>query len=163
VPIEEAHRVASSVLINELVLVAGAMGFVVVCVLVASKMSPNSQNGDLHDLQHLRPTMNAACNATSLTDAPVDTTDATAAVRRGTCRGKPLSNDLDLASPFARLMASKFHGGAVATVAVKFGVSRHCVGDLLKRGQENGGEYLDVEEEDQLLPQDCEYEDSSLS
>jgi hypothetical protein len=93
VPIEEAHRVASSVLINELVLVAGAMGFVVVCVLVASKMSPNSQNGDLHDLQHLRPTMNAACNATSLTpDAPVDTTDATAAVRRGTCRGKPLSN-----------------------------------------------------------------------
>jgi hypothetical protein len=39
------------------------------------------------------------------------------------------------------------HRGAVATVAVKFGVSRHCVGAVWKRGQDslnNGGQYLDV-------------------
>jgi hypothetical protein len=86
--------------------------------------------------------MKAAEAATGPTDAPGDTK---VAVRRG--RGKPLSNGERirvLQALLSHSSAGKLHRGAVAAVAIEFGVSRLCVGAIWKRGQENGGEYLDV-------------------
>jgi hypothetical protein len=80
--------------------------------------------------------------ATVSTDATADTT---VAMRRG--RGNLISNGERIRMLQALLSHSspgKLHRGAIAAVAVEFGVSRHCVGALWKRGQENGGEYLDV-------------------
>jgi hypothetical protein len=83
--------------------------------------------------------------ATGASDAPGDTTDA---VRRG--RGNSLSNGERiriLHSLLQHSAAGKLHRGAFAAGAVEFGVSRHCVGAIWKRGQDsinNGGEYLDV-------------------
>jgi hypothetical protein len=65
--------------------------------------------------------------------------------RRG--RGKLLSNGERiqiLQGLLSHSSAGKLHRGAVAAVAIEFGVSRHCIGAIWKRGQENGGEYLDV-------------------
>jgi hypothetical protein len=87
-----------------------------------------------------------APGAPDVATAPTDATaDTTVVVRRG--RGKPLSNGERIRMLQALLShsaAGKLHRGAIAAVAVEFGVSRHCVGALWKRGQENGGEYLDV-------------------
>jgi hypothetical protein len=89
--------------------------------------------------------MKAAEAVTDTTDAPGDTT---VVVRRG--RGKPLSNGERiwiLHSLLQRSAGGKLHHGAVAAVAVEFGVSRNCVGAIWKRGQDslnNGGQYLDV-------------------
>jgi hypothetical protein len=89
--------------------------------------------------------MKTAEGATDPTDDPGDTT---VAGRRG--RGKPLSNGERtqiLHSLLQRWAGGKLHRGAVATVAVEFRVSRHCVGAIWKRGQDglnNGGQYLDV-------------------
>jgi hypothetical protein len=86
--------------------------------------------------------MKEAEAATDTTDAPTDTTFA---VRRD--RGKLLSNGERiwiLQALLSHSSAGKLHRGAVAAVAIEFGVSRLCVGAIWKRGQENGGEYLDV-------------------
>jgi hypothetical protein len=89
--------------------------------------------------------MKEAEAAKDTTDAPTDTTFA---VRRD--RGKLLSNGeiiWILQALLSHSSADKLHCGAVAAVAVEFGVSRHCVGAILKRGQDssnNGGQYLDV-------------------
>jgi hypothetical protein len=63
--------------------------------------------------------------ATVPTDATADTT---VVVRRG--RGKPLSNGERirmLQSLLSHSAAGKLHRGAIATVAVEFGVSRHLM------------------------------------
>jgi hypothetical protein len=99
-------------------------------------------------LRNLRPTMKAAEAATGTTDATDTATNTAVAIRRD--MGKPLSNGERIWSLHAllqQLTAGKLHPGTVATVAVEYGVSRHCVGALWKRGQEsmnNGGGYLDV-------------------
>jgi hypothetical protein len=80
-------------------------------------------------------TIKAAEAVTETTDAPGDTT---VVVRRG--RGKPLGNGeriLILHSlVLQRSTGGKLHCGTVAAVAVEFGVSRHCVAAIWKRGQD---------------------------
>jgi hypothetical protein len=98
----------------------------------------------IYALQFFRSTMKAA-EAPDTTDAPGDTT---VVVRRG--KGKSLGNGERiwiLHSLLQRSAGGKLHRGAVAAVAVQFGVSRHCIAAIWKRGEDslnNGGQYLDV-------------------
>jgi hypothetical protein len=82
--------------------------------------------------------MKAAEAAKGPTDAPGDTT---VAVRRG--RGKPLSSG-ERIRILQALCLTHLLASCIVALLVLLPSSRHRVGAIWMRGQENGGEYLDV-------------------